>query len=85
MGREREGRETWNWKIWPDYVAAAAFAVGPIGWKKVGELGRGQWSQGDERIGLKLLRACLHVMHIADGEIILSFPGPQAMLSEHIL
>ena len=42
----REGRETWNWKIWPDYVAAAAFAVGPIGWKKVGELGRGQWSQG---------------------------------------
>ena len=25
------------------------------------------------RIGLKLLRACLHVMHIADGEIILSF------------
>ena len=29
--------------------------------------------KGGGRIGLKLLRACLHVMHIADGEIILSF------------
>ena len=36
MGREGGGvgRETWNWKIWPDYVAG--FAVRPIGWKKVG-------------------------------------------------
>ena len=39
------GRKTWNWKIWPDYVAAAAK---PIGWKKAREReGDSQEDEGD--------------------------------------